>query len=35
VSDQSEPIAISERKRDIIERTYDDALLPACPLVPD
>jgi hypothetical protein len=35
VSDQSEPIAISERERDIIERTYNDALLTACPLVPD
>src|SRR5262249_55556017 len=35
VSDQSEPIAVSERERDIIERTYDDALLTARPLVPD
>jgi hypothetical protein len=35
VSDQSKPIAISERERDIIERTYDDALLMARPLVPD
>jgi hypothetical protein len=35
MSDQSESIAISERERDIIERTYDDALLTARPLVPD
>jgi hypothetical protein len=35
VSDQSEPIAISERERDVIERTYNDALLTACPLVPN
>jgi hypothetical protein len=35
MSDQSESIAVLERERNIVERTYDDALLTACPLVSD
>src|SRR5262249_60342188 len=32
---QPKPIAIPQGERDIIERAYNDALLTACPLVPD
>ena len=35
MSDQSESIAVPEGERDVVERAYDDALLTACPLVPD
>ena len=35
MSNQPESIAVPERERDIIKRTYDDALLTARPLVPD
>jgi hypothetical protein len=35
MSDQSEPIAVPECERNIIERTHDDALLTAGALVPD
>jgi hypothetical protein len=33
--DESEAIAVLEGERDSVERTYDDALLPALTLVPD
>jgi hypothetical protein len=35
MSNQPESIAVPERERDIIERTYDDPLLTTCPLVPN
>src|SRR5262249_10511611 len=35
MSDQPKSIAVLERKRNIVERTYDDALLTACSFVSD